>query len=60
MVMERGLNDENCAASYDDTGVCTPAWAEQDHRRARGLRRSSRVARRFAGKREAKTRTGVQ
>lgn len=27
--LERGLNDENCAASYDDTKAYTPAWAEQ-------------------------------
>ena len=27
--LERGLNDENCATSYDDVKAYTPAWAEQ-------------------------------
>lgn len=26
---ERGLNDENCATSYDDVKAYTPAWAEK-------------------------------
>jgi nitrate reductase alpha subunit len=27
--LERGLNDENCATSYDDVKAYTPAWAEK-------------------------------
>ncbi|PZT65681.1 nitrate reductase subunit alpha [Escherichia coli] len=27
--LERGLNDVNCATSYDDVKAYTPAWAEQ-------------------------------
>jgi nitrate reductase alpha subunit len=27
--LDRGLNDENCATSYDDVKAYTPAWAEQ-------------------------------
>ncbi|MBV4411347.1 nitrate reductase subunit alpha [Enterobacteriaceae bacterium YMB-R22] len=27
--VDRGLNDENCAADYDDIKAYTPAWAEQ-------------------------------
>ncbi len=44
--LERGLNDENCAASYDDTKAYTPAWAEQ----ITGVPRAQiiRVAREFA------------
>ncbi|MGX5872098.1 hypothetical protein, partial [Enterobacter cloacae] len=26
--LERGLNDEKCATSYDDVKAYTPAWAE--------------------------------
>ncbi|EGQ5494449.1 nitrate reductase subunit alpha [Salmonella enterica subsp. enterica serovar Dublin] len=44
--LERGLNDENCAASYDDTKAYTPAWAEQ----ITGVPRAQiiRIAREFA------------
>lgn len=27
--MERGLNDDNCAAGYDEVKAYTPAWAEK-------------------------------
>ncbi len=27
--LDRGLNDENCATSYDDIKAYTPAWAEK-------------------------------
>jgi nitrate reductase alpha subunit len=27
--LDRGLNDENCATSYDDVKAYTPAWAEK-------------------------------
>ncbi|MFZ4834014.1 nitrate reductase subunit alpha [Rouxiella sp. Mn2063] len=27
--LDRGLNDDNCASSYDDIKAYTPAWAEQ-------------------------------
>lgn len=27
--LERGLNDENCATSYDEIKAYTPAWAEK-------------------------------
>lgn len=44
--LERGLNDVNCAASYDDVKAYTPAWAEQ----ITGVSRSQiiRIAREFA------------
>ncbi len=44
--LERGLNDVNCATSYDDVKAYTPAWAEQ----ITGVSRSQiiRIAREFA------------
>ncbi len=27
--LERGLNDDNCAAGYDEVKAYTPAWAEK-------------------------------
>lgn len=44
--LERGLNDENCATSYDDIKAYTPAWAEQ----ITGVPRAhiTRIAREFA------------
>lgn len=44
--LERGLNDANCATSYDDIKAYTPAWAEQ----ITGVPRAHivRIAREFA------------
>ncbi|CAH0537207.1 nitrate reductase subunit alpha [Vibrio marisflavi] len=43
--VERGLNDEHCATSYDDVKAYTPAWAE----RITGVNRNEiiRIAREF-------------
>jgi len=44
--LERGLDDANCAANYDDVKAYTPAWAEQ----ITGVSRHNiiRIAREFA------------
>ncbi|MEG9130124.1 nitrate reductase subunit alpha, partial [Acinetobacter baumannii] len=44
--LERGLNDDNCAAGYDEVKAYTPAWAEK----ITGVSRAhiTRTAREFA------------